>query len=1006
MKRALAGTSVLAMILTLLAAAPAEAFKPYTHNATAQPALADVVDDGNVTIDGREYPVRPEVRDALRAWPSYYQAGVIGPDGFPDLTFGQSTIHPEQTGKWLEYLLTEAWAAQSDPAYGTAQRGQILAFAYGFLTHAAGDMWAHTFVNDFAQGIFPAVSDVVTDVDAAEVALRHVIVEGYIGDATPGYDGNPNRTTLPNGDVSNDSTPAIDFDAPTEWIYDMLVDPYATLPVGRCGDGLDDDQDGVADDGCAGNHPYIKDGAAEPVRGPLIDYFLDLQSDLQIEQAVTWADQNYDDCALVDPDCYEKTATVRVNTVRGHRTTTYQRNECIGATIGCLPDPGDLADDLSLKLIVGNYLDAWIDDIEDGLQEWGRLGLATTRGLFDPQALRDTQNDSCRHLGSETSPIRISCEDGVGAKDVVFHELDPFINNHLISMLGAPDVVGDAREVLQAFSGFLDDVMGPALNPLRLVTAEIKEVAMDLVLEQVNAALGVDVEVLSSFLKHPTYWLDVEEVSLDLGPLGTVAVQLFEEGEHARLDELLNLPADHHTDTEIKLPDGSTQTSSALADNAVFEDLAIFDNAVTTAKLLMLDADGLNQVAGDLLADAGVVNAATAVATYTDHGNRPANIMVDGLGGVNWLTTIDGDHVWRENGLPRFGPEEDPEDPHGGAGTFPLWESCVLRPAFRTLYDDWETDPAWWPKLEDYPSTGTNFPDLGDGTSADPSDTAAPDASTTVAGGPVYVAPDGTRYVGQGSSLTVTATDDVFTPDHLDVQARLYPTGDPATAWGDVPNGEPVALGDAGATGDGPYTAQTRTGDPCHAVEAATPVTTEFVLDTTAPAITVTSPAPEGVEFDTDDLSAITWTADDGADGSGVASTSATFDGAPATQGQQIDTFLLGPGVHTVTVTATDNLGNTDTVTRTFRVRATSASLLSNVDRAWAEGLITNRGAYNGMRATLEAAVRSHEAGRHRPELHQLGAVQNQAEAKLDKGIDPVFGARFIAYLEDLIANH
>ncbi len=196
MKRTLAWAVALSTVLSLTTTAPAEAFKPYTHNASAQPALADATDDGKVTINGREYDVRPEVWQALDAWPSYYQAGVIGPDGFPDLTFGQSTIHPEQTGKWLEYLLREAWAAQTNPAYSVDERGQILAFTYGFLTHAAGDMWAHTFVNDFAHGVFPGVGEIVSDVDKAEIALRHTIVEGYIGDATAGYDGNENATTL------------------------------------------------------------------------------------------------------------------------------------------------------------------------------------------------------------------------------------------------------------------------------------------------------------------------------------------------------------------------------------------------------------------------------------------------------------------------------------------------------------------------------------------------------------------------------------------------------------------------------------------------------------------------------------------------------------------------------------------------------------------------------------------------------------------------------------------
>ena len=43
----------------------------------------------------------------------------------------------------------------------------------------------------------------------------------------------------------------------------------------------------------------------------------------------------------------------------------------------------------------------------------------------------------------------------------------------------------------------------------------------------------------------------------------------------------------------------------------------------------------------------------------------------------------------------------------GGSGRYPIWESCVLRPAFRALFTDWENGAA-------------NFPDLGDAVSPDP----------------------------------------------------------------------------------------------------------------------------------------------------------------------------------------------------------------------------------------------------------------------------------------------
>ena len=203
----------------------AQAFKPYTHNHTGDRAWEDVTDDGHITIDGREYPVRAEVVAALAAHRPYFNAGVVGPDGFPDLTYDQAVVHPKQTGKWLRHVLKKAWQAQDDPSYSAAQKSQILAFAYGYLTHAAGDIWAHTLVNDVSEGVFPSVGEILTDLDDAEIAIRHVIVEGYVGDATPGYDGNDERGLVPgevnedgNPEVSDDASPHIPFAAPKRFI--------------------------------------------------------------------------------------------------------------------------------------------------------------------------------------------------------------------------------------------------------------------------------------------------------------------------------------------------------------------------------------------------------------------------------------------------------------------------------------------------------------------------------------------------------------------------------------------------------------------------------------------------------------------------------------------------------------------------------------------------------------------------------------------------------------------
>src|SRR5262249_42054673 len=154
----------------------------------------------------------PKIVEAIAKYPSYYYAGAVGPDGFPDFLFGQSVIHPIDTGVWVQRLFDMAWAAQTDPTYSPEERLQALAFAYGFATHAAGDMFAHSLVNEFADGVFPSLSDIVQSSADLANGLRHFMVEGYIGDATPGFDGIDTRTLLPNGDVSDDSPPGITYD--------------------------------------------------------------------------------------------------------------------------------------------------------------------------------------------------------------------------------------------------------------------------------------------------------------------------------------------------------------------------------------------------------------------------------------------------------------------------------------------------------------------------------------------------------------------------------------------------------------------------------------------------------------------------------------------------------------------------------------------------------------------------------------------------------------------------
>lgn len=160
--------------LTLCVATPGrvDAFKMETHVWIAQEILNDVLPDGKVTIEPfGEFEVDPEVVDALRNHPDHFRMGTIGPDGFPDLIGGQMVMHPGlengwQSDEWLHWVLSEA----NKPAQ--------VAFAYGYILHAAADIWAHTYVNTYCGDHFDLTVD-------QEVELRHVALEEYIARRQP-----------------------------------------------------------------------------------------------------------------------------------------------------------------------------------------------------------------------------------------------------------------------------------------------------------------------------------------------------------------------------------------------------------------------------------------------------------------------------------------------------------------------------------------------------------------------------------------------------------------------------------------------------------------------------------------------------------------------------------------------------------------------------------------------------------------------------------------------------
>ncbi|MVN88898.1 hypothetical protein GO986_19330 [Deinococcus sp. HMF7620] len=323
------------MTTLLLTGGTAYAWKPITHNYLAEEALRDALDDGFVTIPvlangapqnppvTQTYRVDPDLLLALRANTAQYRAGVLGPDAYPDIATGQQVIHPPHSANkddgsvrkgsddWLQHLYTKGQQSQS---------GAVKAFVTGYLTHAAGDVFAHTFVNAYAGGPF--------DVDPHTNAAKHLVIEGYMGKRTPNlveYDysgmvtsgrfdgGLNNRTFYPSGDFS--------INGVENFIYDEMIDISRNTSLKTLYEG----RTNVA------SIPYIYSNLRN-VLGKHIDWYYDEKRSLETK---------IKNCKFYDIWCMNKYNFLYLN----HVTVVWATKE---------------------------YAIEWQRDIDDGLKEWAK----------------------------------------------------------------------------------------------------------------------------------------------------------------------------------------------------------------------------------------------------------------------------------------------------------------------------------------------------------------------------------------------------------------------------------------------------------------------------------------------------------------------------------------------------------------------------------------------------------------------------------------------------------
>src|SRR4051812_3032687 len=193
---ALAVVTLAGVVASAAGPQSAAAWRGAGHDYTANAAAAEIyAGRAVVTLSGRPYAVPTPIAQSIKAFPDFFRGGSIGPDAFPDIPAGQGSIHPDThtdngrhvvdnsrgtsyTWEWLKLVYDAGWARYRQCG-GCAEGQQVLAFTYGFLVHAAADVFAHTLVNRYAEGVFPAVRE-LGSYGSLRIALRHLIVEGYI----------------------------------------------------------------------------------------------------------------------------------------------------------------------------------------------------------------------------------------------------------------------------------------------------------------------------------------------------------------------------------------------------------------------------------------------------------------------------------------------------------------------------------------------------------------------------------------------------------------------------------------------------------------------------------------------------------------------------------------------------------------------------------------------------------------------------------------------------------
>ncbi|MHC4507326.1 MAG: FG-GAP-like repeat-containing protein, partial [Planctomycetota bacterium] len=250
------------------------------------------------------------------------------------------------------------------------------------------------------------------------------------------------------------------------------------------------------------------------------------------------------------------------------------------------------------------YIANWSVEIDEGARVWGQLGLATTKGLFDPEAVRYWQNQEAQNEGADVDSGRGEAEADISLLDVIAFELDDpnrdglsddsFLNNHLLPMLGMPELFADFADILTDVGELLDDfVLGPVrvlLNPLQEAIADVKQVVKDFINDIIRERWGFDIEQFELLSKMGNK-MDVKSIQI-----GDSIIPIYKPTDHEKIDFYMGIEGATQADP-FQLPldaipgvEFYERPVAGVDNNVEFdkEKFAAYKDATQVAKMLLL----------------------------------------------------------------------------------------------------------------------------------------------------------------------------------------------------------------------------------------------------------------------------------------------------------------------------------------------------------------------------------------------------------------------------------